>query len=78
MEIQLFTNLEGFEDDLRLPVRSSPVKCLPFFNHFVESSDNLLQRSIVVVKMGINNVNVIHLESLKRFLHTLPNVLPVC
>lgn len=63
MKVQFFTDGQGVEDDLRIPVAGCPIEGMSLFNDFMEASADFFKRSIVVVHMSIENVNIVQLES---------------
>lgn len=77
MKVQSFTNSQGLQNYLCIPVACRPVEGLSFFDHLMERSANLLQRSRVVMHVRVKDVHVIHLQPQQRFFNTLTDVFSV-
>ena len=63
MKVQSFADGEGVEDGLGVPVGSGPVEGLSSFNDFMEASADLFEGREIVVEMGVDDIDVVELQS---------------
>lgn len=75
VKIVFLTDLESFIDFVCIPVAGSPIECKTLFDDFMKSSNDFLNWACIVKTVGIDNVNIIKLESLEGSLNTFLNVL---
>lgn len=61
MEIIFFTDFEGIEDLIGIPVACSPVESESIFNDFMEGSTCLFNGGVGVKPMGIEDVDIVKL-----------------
>ena len=61
MKVESFTDGQCVEDAFRVPVRSGPVEGLAVFDDLMETTTDLLKRSLIIIKVGIENVHVVQL-----------------
>lgn len=59
-----------------VPLRRSPVQGLACVNQVVEGAHRLLHGRVPIRAMGVNQVDVLQLESLEGLVHALNDVLP--
>lgn len=76
MQVVLFTDCKCVEDLACVPVGCGPVEAPAFLNNLVEASADFLKRSEVIVKMSVDNVNVIQLQAIEASLDSFSDVLP--
>lgn len=77
MQVKSLTHCQSFNDFLSIPVACGPVECWSFFNDLMESSTDLLHRGVVVIMMGIQDIDVVHLQSVQTFFDALPDMLAI-
>lgn len=76
MQVVFFTDGKCIEDLACVPVGCGPVEAPAFLDDFVKASADLLKRSEVIIKMGIDDIYVIQLQAIEASLDSFSNVLP--
>lgn len=62
---------------MRVPIGCGPIEGFSFFDNFVKSSADFFKGSLLVVKVGVQDIDIFHLQSLETFVDALFDVLSV-
>jgi hypothetical protein len=77
VQIVLFTEPEGIEDVLGIPVAGAPVKGLAVFYEFVKGAADLLEGCVLIVAMSEEHVDVVKLKPGEGLIDSLTNMFSV-